>query len=319
MSRHTPRTIDYLRDRSDEPRPYFPLIGRLAAEISQVPMEIFLSNATQLTNAMQSAYRLFEPDAVCTGFDTTLLAEALGVDVEWDEATETFGTVQAVTSPNAVTDPTTVPDHGRLPMVTDVCERLVTSLDDPAVIGVVPGPLTTIEATFGGDAALDTAQAKPVRTAVGEFGRAFGQAGADAILVYEDVDRLGDDAADVTVETLEMLGNITDFYDMPLVLAPNGYAEATVETVLDRAQPAGVLLDTDDPAMKAEQYPDVRVGGGITADLLSAEPEQIKSQITERCKALPSTGFLASGQEVPADIHPNKLHAVHEGRLQSHE
>lgn len=317
MNGRSPSAVEYFRDRRDDPRPWFPLIGRLAASINQVPAEIFLSNATQQTNAIQSAYRLFEPDAICTAIDTTVVAEALGAAVEWNESVDSFDVVDPIESPDEVADPTTVQDRGRLPTVTDVGERLATNLDEPAVVGVVPGPLTTLEATFGADATLETDRAKPIRTAVGELGRAFGKAGVDAILVYEDVDRLDEgngDAADVTVETLEMLDNITGFYDTPLVVAPNGYADATIEAVLERARPAGVLLDTDDPAASAERYLDVRVGGGITAELLETEPDEIRSRVEERCADLPNSGFLASGREVPPDIHPTVLQAVSDGR-----
>lgn len=317
MSGRAPPAVDYLRGRRSDPRPYVPLIGTLAASVNQVPAEIFLSNATQQANAIQSASRLFEPDAVFTGVDTTLVAEALGADVEWNDDAERFETADPVASPDDASDPTTVPERGRLPTVTDVGERLATTLDEPAVIGVVPGPVTTLEATFGEDAALDAAHAKPVRTAVSELGRAFGTAGVDAILVYEEADRLGGEgAADVVVETLEVLDNITGFYDTPLAIAPNGYAEATVDAVLDRAAPAAALLDTDDPASKADEHPRVRIGGGITADLLAMDPAEIESRVAERAGDLPDSAFLASGRQLPTDVHPNALHAVREGAVE---
>jgi uroporphyrinogen-III decarboxylase len=314
MSFGTPSAVEYLRGRRAEPKPYVPLVGRLAAAVNQVPAEIFLSNATQQANAIQSAYRLFEADAVCTSVDTTLVAEALGADVTWDDAATCFEVERALDSPEDVADPTTATDRGRLPIVIDVGERLVSSLDDPAVVGVVPGPLTTLEATFGDAAALDQTYAKPVRTAIGELGREFGKSGADALLVYEEAAAFdGETAAAVTAETLEVLGNITGFYDTPLALAPNGYSDAMVDAVLDRAEPAALLLDTDDPTAIANAYPDVRVGGGITADLLSSEPAEITSQIEACCRALPESAFLASGRELPPDVHPTAVHAVREG------
>ncbi|WP_436348271.1 uroporphyrinogen decarboxylase family protein [Natronorubrum sp. FCH18a] len=324
MSGHSPPIVDYLRGRQAAPQPWLPLIGRLAATINQLPTEIFLSNATQQTNAIQSAYRLFEPDAVCTGIDTTLVAEALGAGVEWDEATDSFTVVQPVESSTDVADPTTAQERGRLPVVTDVGERLATNLDEPAIVGVVPGPLTTLETAFGEDAALEDEWTKPVRTAVGELGREFGKADVDVILVYEDVDQLAgetesDDAATVTVDTLEMLDNITSFYNTPLLVAPNGYAEGTIDTVLEAADPAGVLLDTDAPGETAERYSDVRVGGGITAALLDENPDDIRSAVADRYDALPKSVFLASGREIPPDSHPTKLQAVNDGRQRSDE
>ncbi|MFB6092121.1 MAG: uroporphyrinogen decarboxylase family protein [Haloquadratum sp.] len=314
MSVGTPAAVEYLTGRREEPRPYVPVVSRLAAAVNQVPPEIFLSNATQQANALQSASRLFEPDAVFTGIDTTLVAEALGATVAWSDDAERFETAAPLAAPADVAEPTTAPDRGRLPTAIDVSERLVASLDGPAVVGVVPGPLTTLEATFGDAAGLGTAQTKPVRTALGELGRAFGKAGVDAILVYEDVETLtGGDAAAVTAETLEVVGNITDFYDTPLSLAPNGYDEAMVDAVVEETAPAALLLDTDDPAAAADAHPDVRVGGGITADLLDADPEEITDEIAARCRELPASAFLASGRELPAAVHPTAVHAVREG------
>jgi hypothetical protein len=105
----------------------------------------------------------------------------------------------------------------------------------------------------------------------------------------------------------------TGFYNTPLALAPNGYSEMMVDAVLDRTDPAALLLDTDDPTATANAHPDVRVGGGITADVLSWDPAEITAQVEARFRELPESTFLASGRELPPDVHPTAVHAVREG------
>lgn len=310
MSFGTPPAIEYIQGRSDSDQPFIPIVGTLAAAINQVPPQQFLSDATQLANGLQRAQRLFELDAVCVVPDPTLIAEAFGATVEWDETLGRFVTTDHVDSIGLIADPNRVPDEGRVPIAVDAAERLITSTDeDVAVFGVVPGPQTTAEALLTNPADEDWTGV--IRTAIGEVARAFGRAGVDAFLVAEsppfDDAEGGGNTVDTTVETLDVLDNIGEFFSTSLAFAPAGYTSSTIEEIVNEASIDAIFLDADDPDIDQE---DIRVGCGITTSLLDADDDEVERTLQNRLADFPSTAFLASGVEVPSDVHPRKLQAA---------
>lgn len=315
MSVGTPDAVAYLRGRPTAERPFVPIVGTLAAAIDQVPAEAFRSNPTRLANGLQRAQRLFDLDAVCVVPDRTLLAEALGATVEWDDSADGFVPVEQPGDAGELTEPDAVTDAGRVPIVLDAADRLVTSLDDVAVFGVLPGPHTTFEAVFGVTAATDDDRMKPVRTATVELARAFGRLGVDGFLVLEsppkdEQPRDGDAVVDPAVETLEVLDNAGELFGTVLGFAPGGYANGAVESVLAETAVDAAFLETEAPGSGVAVPEEVRVGGGLTASMLEREDAEIDRVVTERVAELPSNAFLASGGEVPATVHPRTLQRV---------
>lgn len=315
MSMGTPEAVAYLQGRPTADRPFVPIVGTLAAEIGQVPAEAFLSDPTRLANGLQRAQRLFDLDAVCVVPDQTLIAEALGVTVEWDEDAGRFVPVEYASDAADLADPDAVTDAGRVPTVLDAADRLVTSLDNAAVFGVLPGPQTTFETAFGEPTAADDGRMKPIQTAMGELARAFGRNGVDGFLVLESSPeggerRDGDVVVNATVETLEMLDNIGDLFGTVLGMAPGGYAGDAVESVVEETRVEAVFLETDDPASESATLEGVRVGGGVTASLLEADDIEIERIAGETVVDLPSDAFLASGGEVSNSVHPRKLQRI---------
>lgn len=315
MSVGIPDAVAYMQGRPTADRPFVPIVGTLAAAINQVPAETFLSDPTQLANGLQRAQRLFELDVVCVVPDPTLIAEGLGVTVEWNEDAGRYAAVERASDTTDLTDPDAIADAGRVPTVLDAADRLVTSLDDTAVFGVLPGPHTTFETVYGEPIATDDDRTKPVRTAIGELARAFGQNGVDGFLVLESPPRDGehrdgDVVADPTVDTLEVLDNIGELFGTALGIAPGGYTSKAIESIVDETAVDAVFIDTNDPATESATFEDVRVGGGITASLLERDDAEIERIAGETAADLPSDAFLASGREVPGDVHPRKLQRI---------
>lgn len=315
MNGGTPGAVAYMRGRPTADRPFVPIVGTLAASINQVPAEAFLSDPTQLANGLQRAQRLFDLDAVCVVPDPSLVAEALGATVEWDEDAGRFVPVDRASGAAELADPDAVTEAGRVPTVLDAADRLVTSLDDAAVFGVLPGPQTTFETVYGEPIAADDDRTRPIRTATGELARAFGRNGVDGFLVLEsppgDGERRGGDAVvGATVETLEVLDNAGDLFGTALGFAPGGYASDAVEAIAEETAVDAVFLETDDPGAESATLEGVRVGGGVTASLLERDDDEIERTAEETVTDLPSDAFLASGREVPGDVHPRKLQLV---------
>jgi uroporphyrinogen-III decarboxylase len=313
MSFGTPPAVEFMQGRSTADRPFVPIVGTLAAAINQVPPEQFHSDATHLANGLQRAQRLFDLDVVCVGVNPALLAEALGATVEWADDDGRFATTAGLESVADLAEPTAVPDLGRVPVAVDAAERLDASTDDDvAVFGVLPGPFTTAEATFVDRTGVEWPT--PVRTATGETARAFGRAGVDGLLVAEtpraDGPERDGDVRDTTVELLDVLDNIGEFFGTALAFAPAGYAASTVTAIAEAATLDALFLDAPDHAVDVD---DVRVGAGLTPSVLAHDDDEVERLVRDRIAECPPDGFLASGVEVPPDVHPRKLQAAHRG------
>lgn len=314
MSFGSPLAADYLEGRSDA-RPFVPLVDTLAAEINQVPHEIFHRDPTQSANGRQRAQRLFDHDAVVVTLDRTLLCDVLDAAVEWSDEEDRF-VVDSVSGAGELNAPADVAAAGRVPVVLDVTERLVASLDDVAVVGVLPGPVATFnELLAGGTIEANRGVNELIREAFGDLARAYGRAGVDALLVTEFARGVQSPSAviDTDAGALEMLGNIADFFNVPAAFVPEGFDVDVAAEVAERTPLDAVFLDGTDPVSLADRFPDVRVGGGITPELLSKPADEIESTVESRFSTAPESVFPASGTEIPPTVHPDKLQAVLRG------
>ncbi|MGQ4556279.1 uroporphyrinogen decarboxylase family protein [Halobellus sp. GM3] len=314
MSFGSPPAVDYLDGISEE-RPFVPLVDTLAAEINQVPHEVYHRDATQSANGRQRAQRLFEHDAVVTTLDSTLLCDVLDATVEWSGESDRFVTTPA-SSGTELSAPADVAAAGRVPVALDVAERLVTTLEDVAVVGGIPGPVATFNQLLA-DARIDANREanELIREVFGDVARAYGRAGVDAFLVTELATGTQSPSAviEADVAALEMLGNIAEFFGVPVMFVPQGFDVDVAAEIVDRCPIDGVLVDSADPASLADRFPAVRVGGGITPELLSESTDEIESTVESQFATAPTSVFPASGTEIPPTIHPSKLQAVSRG------
>lgn len=309
MSIGTPASTAYFGGQSEE-RPLVPLVDTMAATIDQVPPQMFHENATHAANGRQRACRLLGLDAIATTLDRTLLCDVLGATVEWNADAERYG-VDPVADPSGLTAPSQITEAGRVPVVLDVADRLGSTLDDIAVLGGIPGPAAT-QAALHDEATIVSESVPLVRDTIGDLARAYGRTGVDALLVVE---RATDrqpiaDVVDVDVGALEMLGNVAEYFGVPLLLIPDGYDVAVTERIVEETPVDAVFLDTTDPISLAEAFPETRVGGGLTPELLDDSTEEIEATVRSMLESAPESVFVASGTEVPPGTHPEKLQAV---------
>jgi len=293
--------------RTDRP-PIVPLIGKLAASISQIPPKILLSNATQLANSLERTVRLFEHDVVINITDTTLLSEALGASVDWDSEGEVYRVTDPVSEGN-INDSHEITEGNRVSLALNATEQLIKGLaEDVAIYGVIPGPIVTAtDLTGRGDVLKEVRQ--PVTVGMGELARAYGRLGVDGLLVLEDFGEVkqSSEVIGYELDAMETTSNIADHYRLPVVFSS---ANITMEAVPEISNHAdAVLLELDDPgSLTLEMTP---IGTGLTPELLSKNPDEIYSEVKSMYQQYSTEGhFFASAWEIPRDIHPNKLHAV---------
>ena len=66
------------------PRPLFlPIVFSLGAKVENVPLRVFLGNATKISNSMKQIRGYLRSDGVTCYFDPYLEAEALGAVLQW--------------------------------------------------------------------------------------------------------------------------------------------------------------------------------------------------------------------------------------------
>lgn len=313
MSFASPAAIEYFEGQSEK-RPIVPLVDTLAATINQVSPMVFHSDATHSANGRQRSCRLFDLDVVCTSLDRTLLCDALGASVDWSDEEGRF-IADSVSNPSTLSVPSNIVDAGRPSLVLDVAERLTSTLDDDvAVLGGLPGPVATFNQLLAGANLGASSEARElIRGVFGDLARAYGRAGVDAFLVAEHAtgEQSVTDVVEADVGALEMLANVADFFDVSVLFVPEGYdIEATVQ-IVEETPVDGILLDSTDPASLADRFPEIRIGGGITANLLKEETAaDIEAAIRALVVDAPPSVFVASGTEVPPEVHPEKLQAV---------
>ncbi|MFC6873374.1 uroporphyrinogen decarboxylase family protein [Halobellus marinus] len=311
MSFGSPPAVEYFEGFS-ESRPFVPLVDTLAAEINQIPHEEFHRDATHSANSRKRAQRLFEHDAVVTTLDRTLLCDVLDAAVEWSDQTDSF-VVESVSGATELNAPSDVTAAGRVPVALEVTERLASTLDDCAVVGGIPGPVATFNELLG-DAKIDANRGanELIREVFGDLARAYGRAGVDAFLVTEFASGAQSLSAviEADVAALEMLGNIAEYFGVPVAFVPEGFDVDVAAEIVEATGVDGVFVDSTDPASVADSFPDVRVGGGITPELLAESTGEIESTIESRFAGAPTSVFPASGTEIPAAIHPTKLQAA---------
>lgn len=313
MSFTTPPAVEFIEGRTTARRPFIPLVGTIAAEIDQVPPQIFLSDPTRLSNGLQRAQRLFDLDAVCVVPDPSLLAEALGASVEWQDEPGRFVTTEYVGDTDSLTAANKITDEGRVPTIIEAANRLTESTDeDVAVFGVLPGAYTTAVGLFNDLGSVDGWR-KAVRTATSEVAREFGRAGVDTLLVAESASVAhttdGQSVAETTVELLDVIDNISDFFGTRLAFAPGECDNATVTKIVEQASIDALFLNVETPAA-APDVADVRIGCGITEAVLTEDDDEIERKLQERFSAVSSDVFLASGLEIPRGVHPRKLQSA---------
>jgi len=160
-------------------RPAFvPLIRGLLARVEGLSMETLTSDPTLWANSLMKTTQLFGLDGVVVGLDVTLMAEASGCPVTWEEDRPILMPLQG--------DLNEAPERsGRIQHALEAAQRLFeTCRSEVACLVALTGPVTLACQLFGPEEGPErTREVKPLLVRVAE---AFCATRPDVLLFLED-------------------------------------------------------------------------------------------------------------------------------------
>jgi uroporphyrinogen-III decarboxylase len=261
-------------------RPLFlPIAFSIGTRIENVPLRSFLSNPTKIVNALRQIRTHLRSDGATCYFDPFLEAEALGATLDWDDAGQHQSLQWPVSSqhgelPENLRATDELPKAGRVPAAVDVITRLRSLLrDDCLLMARVAGPYTLaamLAQNFDAIAAnRDDARISPgavefAADAIASIARTFVEAGANAILIHEQVppsaasEESPDSFAEWVVPFTQTL-NIVRFYEaLPILILPP--VDATTTEAAQRASQDWIVctLPSTPEADSAASYAQLR-------------------------------------------------------------
>ncbi len=108
---------------------FVPLIFTLAAKLEDVPLSNFVLNPTKIANSLAAIYQRLRPDGVTCYFDLSLVAEALGCQLDLSMSPPALERPTRETALKMLQQPLgNVKQRGRLPVALEVVHRLLGTL-----------------------------------------------------------------------------------------------------------------------------------------------------------------------------------------------
>jgi hypothetical protein len=160
-------------------RPAFvPMVRGLLSRVEGVPMETLTSDSTLWANSLMKTTRLFGFDGVVVGLDFTLVAEACGCAIAWEDDRPGILPFQGTFHE--------APDEkGRMKVALETAGRLFeTCRSEYACVAALTGPVTLSTQLFGEEEGPErTGEVKPLMIRVVE---SFCATRPDVLLFLED-------------------------------------------------------------------------------------------------------------------------------------
>ncbi len=209
---------------NDEPleRPVFvPMIRGMLSRVEGLPMERLMNDPTLWANSMVKTHKLFRFDGVVAGLDFTLMAEACGCEILW----ENDRPIASLPQKGLYEKPE---ETGRMKHALEAAARVFeVSRKDQACIAAVTGPVTLADMLFGrGKGVEHLGEIKQLMVQVAE---AFCKTGPD-VLIFMEGRPLG--STEITFSHKKIyntLKNITGYYDVKSGLYVQRYDPSRVD------------------------------------------------------------------------------------------
>lgn len=205
------------------PRPaLLPFVDTLAARVAGNSYREMLEDPGLWTSALIKCAGLLGADGVIAGYEPTVMAEALGAQVGWDNGRPAL-TGQAQTLPG---DPLSMP---RLAAAIETARRIAAGAgQDLACVAALTGPQLLAAQVFGpGEAESGAGRIKTPLAAITE---AFLKARPDLVMFIEQFDASGGVAGNAA-RVYGTLRNLAAYYNVPTAVYAEGYDLTTVKDI----------------------------------------------------------------------------------------
>jgi len=199
---------------------FMPLIGDLAAKVGGLSYREMCMDPTQWANSLMKTADLFDLDGVVAGFDFSIMAEACGSEITWDNDQP------RITAPPGALNPTPE-DNVRLKTVIETARRLFQVCHNQRVcIAAMTGPITLAYQLFGmNDYVNRINEAKQIVARITEM---FCQCKPDILLYMEEKPLALAAPAPTFIRAYNTLKNEASYYNIVPALYIEGYAPNTL-------------------------------------------------------------------------------------------
>lgn len=281
----------------------------LAAELEDESVEGLSQDAGTVSRALSGAADLFDLPAVCTSFDTTLEAQALGCEIterrDRKTAHNASGIVSTVDDAFHI-DIGTIADSGRIPVMLDATERLHNTCDG-AVLAGITGPALLGDALLADPEDASAAVREEVAFTAGELGAelasAYLEAGADGVGLLEPTGL----ETPLYHEATEPIVNTLDHYEAGGAVITSQASDSDIET-------AGELgfdlitgaVDNPEAALDTAADANIQLGVGVPQERLASGA----ADVAAFCESLPAGTLLSSEWTVPSGTDPEAIQEV---------
>ncbi len=229
-------------------RPLFlPIVFSLGARIENVPMQVFLSNPTKISNSLRRIHTQVHSDGVACYFDSSLELEALGATLQWtvdgqERSISWSGRADKGQLPEEIRPAEQAKRSGRVAVAIEVIQRLNTLLrDESLLMAGVTGPFTLVARMMRMETeetllfenysmvALEIAAAL-----ITQLSSAYVSAGANLIFIQEEIlPALTRENCDFLAALLSPAINVIQFYEaLPVLRLAEGEPSQARESVI---------------------------------------------------------------------------------------
>lgn len=210
----------FLHNTPGDRSAFAPAMEPLAARVGGMSYQSMSSDPAQWSGNLIKAGRLLRVDALVLGFDGTLLAEACGANVQWQED-------RPVITGVGVLPPVPEAISGRLETAVEALGRLIqTSRNDFCCIAAMTGPVTLatlLEITD--DRAADLKQITV------EIAQALCHQRPDLLLFREGPAICENDIGMPQRKVFNTLCNVAKYFNIPTAIYIEGYTQKTLTSI----------------------------------------------------------------------------------------
>ncbi len=199
---------------------FAPAMEPLAARVGGISYQSMTSDPAQWSSNLAKAGQLLQTDALILGFDDTLLAEACGANVQWQDD-------RPVIADAGVLSSVTEAINGRLETAVEALGRLIqTSHNDFCCIAAMTGPVTLA-------ALLDIADGKAneLKQITVEIAQALCHKRPDLLLFREGPAISEKDIGLSQRKAFNTLCNVAKYFNIPTAVYVEGYTLKTLASI----------------------------------------------------------------------------------------
>ena len=298
----------FLNDESLERPVFVPMIRGLLSRVEGLPMEQLMNDPTLWANALVKTHKLFRFDGVVVGLDVTLMAEACGCEIHWeDDRPVASSPVNGLYENPAET--------GRMKHALEVASRVFeVTRKEQACIAALTGPITLADMLFGrGKGVEHLGEIKQLMVQVAE---AFCKSGPDVLIFLEGRSLASAEIKLSHKKIYNTLKNITGYYDVKTGLYVQNYDSDHVDQFRSLKMDLYVLGPSKDGRLPdVSRVWELGVGAlGVGLGLPLDDPKTAGRLVQEGRSLYETTGgrgiFFTSLGPATRDVDMEALHTM---------